>query len=98
MNGINRQNALHCVGNGWVGIINNLYDAKPKGVYVVDVKEKYGTLRFYVGGAPEWYFDLIHYYEHRSGEICEICGAKGETVSRGGWLKTVCDKCREEWE
>ena len=93
MSGINRQGALGAVGKGWAGIINNLYDAKPKDVYVVDVKEKYGTLRFYVGSAPEWYFDLIDYYEHQSGEICENCGAKGETVSRRGWLKTVCDNC-----
>ena len=96
--GISRQGALASVGNGWSRIINNLYDAKPEHVYVVQVKEKFGTLRFYVGSAPDWYLDLIDYYEQLSGEICENCGAEGKTIAIRGWLKTVCDKCREEFE
>ena len=94
---ISRARALDSVGKGWARIINNLYDAKPKGVSVIQVKEKYGTLRFYVGSAPEWFFDLIDYYEEQSGEICENCGAKGTTVSLRGWLKTVCDECYKKW-
>ena len=56
---MNRQEALSSVGKGWARIINNLYDAKPKTTLVIQVKEKFGGLRFYVGSAPDWYFDLI---------------------------------------
>ena len=94
---MNRQEALSSVGKGWATIINNLYDAKPKTTLVIQVKEKFGGLRFYVGSAPDWYFDLITFYEHQSRGICEECGAKGETISFRGWLKTLCDKCEDKW-
>jgi replicative DNA helicase Mcm len=42
MRGLTRKSALSCVGAGWSKLINNLYDAKPKDVVVIQVKEKYG--------------------------------------------------------
>lgn len=96
---MNKKDARRSVGKGWAGIINNLYNAKPKKVLVIQVKEKFGGLRFYVDSAPDWYFDLIRFYEHQSQEICEECGMEGETIFlHGWWLKTLCDKCKDEWD
>ena len=45
------------------------------------VKEKYGTLRFYIGGsaiakiASSIVDDLVSYAEQMSSVICEVCGA-----------------------
>ncbi len=96
--GYRRESALQSVGKGWSNFINRLYDAKPKNVQVTQVKEKYGGLRFYVSSAPEWYFDLIDYYEEKSETICEQCGENGKTRNNKGWLTTLCDDCNEKYE
>jgi len=90
---MDRQDALDSVGKGWASMINKLYDAKPKEVEVLQVKEKYGTLRFYIGTSPDWYLDLISYYEDQSSKICENCGKPGETREKRGWLSTTCEEC-----
>jgi len=61
------------------------------------VKEKYGTLRFYMIGATDEMFDLIDQAEEDSCKICEECGEPGEERP-GGWIKTLCDKCWSEQE
>jgi hypothetical protein len=90
---IKREHALGMVGKGWSKLINNLYNAKPKHTNVQQVKEKYGTLRFYVSSAPEWYFDLIDYYEEESSKICEQCGNPGKVRLDRYWYLTLCDEC-----
>lgn len=91
---ITREHALSSVGKGWSKIINNLYDAKPKRTNVVQIKEKYGILRFYCTYEPEWYSDLIEYYEKKSGTICEKCGNPGKIRSENRyWILTLCDDC-----
>lgn len=60
----------------------------------MQVKEKYGTLRFHVGPATDEALALIDFAEALSARICETCGNKGRM--RGtGWLKTLCDPCAE---
>jgi hypothetical protein len=60
------------------------------------VKEKFGTLRFYVSGADNQIFDWIIEAERKSGKTCEVCGNPGQVcVTQGGfWLKTVCEEHR----
>lgn len=94
--GLKRETALNSVGAGWAIMINNLYDAKPKNVNVTQVKEKFGTLRFYVSSAPEWYWDLISYYEILSERICEKCGNKGTLRTDRNWILTLCDVCNKK--
>jgi hypothetical protein len=96
MYSINRKDAKDCVGKGWHPLIDKLYDKKPRGVYVVQVKEKFGGLRFYIGSAPMEYHKIITNIEKKSYTICEYCGAKGKYVEIGRWIKTLCDKCKEE--
>lgn len=94
--GLKRSSALSSIGEGWRPIINNLYDAKPKHVKVWQVKEKFGGLRFYINSAPEWYHDLISYYEHESYETCERCGKRGVLREDLSWVLTLCDKHYQE--
>lgn len=64
---------------------------------VLQIKEKYGTLRFYTGSANEEIFDLIDEYEKKSAFICELCGEPGTIKDIGGsWLKCVCNKHLKE--
>lgn len=70
---------------------------EPIGLDVVatQVKEKFGTLRFYVDGGDEEVFRLIDVAEKESATICEACGAPGTLVSKG-WCSTLCESCRQQ--
>lgn len=76
---------------------------------IAQVKEKFGTLRFY------WYGDersgdddydakyarateLVDAAERRSAQLCEVCGATawGPQASSSGWLYTLCPAHRVE--
>jgi len=53
------------------------------------VKEKFGTLRFYYSGGDDYIRGLVSMAESMSGVTCEECGNPG-TQTPGGWIKTVC--------
>lgn len=64
-----------------------------KNFSVLQVKEKFGGLKFYVGGANEEIFNRIRKAEEDSYKICEICGAEGRLRRIGRIFKTVCNDC-----
>lgn len=83
-----------CVGKGWKNLIETCFNACVEhDVHVAQVKEKFGGLRFYVGGAPQEVHDIIAQCEKLSYETCEVCGEPGEPNHRG-WIKTLCDTCK----
>jgi len=83
-------------GDGWFDIINRLSaKLEPLGVIASQVKEKYGTLRFYVHSATDEAWDLIDEAELESSVTCEVCGEEGETRD-DGWVSTMCNKCRAD--
>jgi len=62
---------------------------------VVQVKEKLGTLRFYVNGASEAQYNYISFAEAMSGVTCETCGKPGKRLGRG-WVYTACEEHAED--
>lgn len=90
--------------DGWFDIIHRLCtDIKAvcdragwDGFRVVQVKEKWGGLRFYTDGLPVDIADeidvLISKAESDSYTICEVCGNTGQ-LRKGGWWRTLCDDC-----
>jgi phage FluMu protein Com len=62
------------------------------GLAVVQVKEKFGTLRFYCGGT-EAIDKYVRLAERLSSVTCEDCGKLGK-VNDSGWIRTQCDACR----
>jgi hypothetical protein len=87
---ISREYAKSCVGSGWASLIDAIYDRLPEDAHVLQVKEKWGGLRFYVSGTTEL-LDFIDEMEARSLRICEVCGQPGKT-REGGWVRTLCDE------
>lgn len=83
-------------GDGWFELLKELSEKlEPEGVIASQVKEKFGSLRFYLmGGATEEVWDLIDAAESKSLEICEVCGQPG-TLRGKGWVRTLCDACEE---
>jgi hypothetical protein len=58
---------------------------------VMQVKEKFGGLRFYVHGATEKQFDYIYFAEHLSYKVCEDCGTMKDVMSYDiSWIRTLC--------
>ncbi len=90
-------------GDGWYGIINHCckmlqYDVdKNKKIQVTaaQVKEKFGSLRFYIDGGSEKSYDIIDFFESLSFIICEACGSSNATteISSTGWVRTRCKNC-----
>jgi hypothetical protein len=63
------------------------------------VKEKFASLRFYIGSVPTEAFDEIYdtigFFENMSGYVCEECGTTVNVTREGkGWLLTLCKECR----
>ena len=93
-----REEALAAVGPGWADIVGPLWDmckAQQPTIDVVQVKEKFGGLRFYIGGVSrdkyDGVYDAINAAEALSYLTCEDCGAPGEP-REGGWIRTLCDE------
>lgn len=71
--------------------LNNIIDEEfRKSIYIVQVKEKFGTLRFYVNESTSFIDGAIAMAESMSASICEKCGNPGRLRS-GSYVKTLCD-------
>lgn len=60
-------------------------------VVVTQVKEKFGTLRFYYDGGDEQIHGMARMAEAMSAVTCETCGNSGKFRGRG-WYYTACDE------
>lgn len=98
------QSTLMCfgfeIGDGWFPLVRTLserLEAEISGLpenkrhkyRAVQVKQKFGALRFYMTRSTDEMQDLIDAAEEESASVCETCGAPGK-VSRGPWLMTYC--------
>lgn len=88
--------------DGWFELINKLCediqkeidnDKQLEQITVVQIKEKFSRLRYYVDFGNQKIFDLIRKAESESGKICEECGNPGKLRDDLGWWKTLCDVC-----
>ena len=59
----------------------------------VQVKEKFGGLRFYYSGGDEYIDGLVAMAEAMSCVTCERCGEVGKQNQKG-WIETLCYDCR----
>jgi len=98
-------------GDGWYKLIDCLCETidmicqreKDKIPQVHQIKEKYGGLRFYLGGIHKKYADRISgavsMAEKMSYNICEKCGTTEDViVDKTGWIRTKCKECRDKDE
>ena len=64
-------------------------------VVASQVKEKFGTLRFYYEGGDDYVFGVVSMAESMSGVTCETCGKPGTTGGKG-WIHTACEEHRRK--
>lgn len=97
---------------GWYPLVVRTHEqlkALDDGYIVQQIKEKFGSLRFYAqpgqgAEAPEGLADAMNAVatdaEQASRTICEWCGERGEVREVREvrhWYKTLCGRCFEEW-
>ena len=61
------------------------------------VKEKFGTLRFYYTGGDDIIDGMVRMAESMSGVTCEECSAPAQTHGPG-WIRTRCEPCDDKRE
>ena len=59
------------------------------------VKEKFGTLRFYYTGGDDVIDGMVRMAESMSAVTCEQCGNPGTTGGQG-WISTLCETHRNK--
>jgi hypothetical protein len=99
------------VGDGWYKIIYDLskkinkllpemnsFLAKEglENFAVEQVKEKFGTLRFYVNYSNDKIEKLINAAELKSAKTCMECGKPGK-LQKNLWLHVYCNKCQKAY-
>lgn len=101
-------------GDGWEPLIREL-SAKLEALIAAlpddeerprafQVKEKFGTLRFYMETSTSEIQDAIREAEDKSAFICEVCGKPGETrgvplpPAKFRWIQTLCDEHEAEYQ
>lgn len=89
--------------DGWYAIIDKLchliqFHVNQKNlppVKAMQVKEKFGGLRFYVNHSDDYINGVIDMAAGMSYITCEYCGKPG-TPNKGGWITTLCKGCRRK--
>jgi hypothetical protein len=98
--------ACEC-GPGWIPLLEILFiyadewnRTTPDGeenekINITQVKEKFGSLRFYYTGGSDEFRGMVTMAEMLSSFMCERCGDRGDQmVSKHGWITTECHGCR----
>ena len=68
-----------------------MIETSPSLPLIVQIKEKFGTLRIYIDNIDENQQILINLIENLSCKVCEFCGTfKDVTLYKKGWWKTLC--------
>jgi hypothetical protein len=62
-------------------------------MYPIQIKEKYGTLRFYMSCETDETYAMIEQTEHVSAITCERCGKPGKLRCENGWYEVRCGCC-----
>jgi len=79
------------ITQGEIDLRKQIMDEEASKVPVaVQVKEKFGGLRFYVQAATDKHYQYISFAESMSYRTCEECGAPGKRYT-DGWHQTLCD-------
>ena len=92
-------------GDGWANIIKEALSLianeairEQLNTQIHQIKEKFGGLRIYLSSETDYMSGVIRMAEAMAFITCEICGKPGEMTSRGGWMKTLCKDCYNDWK
>jgi len=93
------------IGDGWFWLIDMLclsikqqLQGLKQGVFkMIQIKQKFGGLRFYYEPYEEHITAMVRLAEHMSYTICESCGTtKNVKQTVGGYIAPYCPECMEK--
>lgn len=98
--GLYKDSIKFLIGDGWMPLlweisnqlekeISIMDKALREDVYVVEVKEKYGSLNVYMSYGNDPIYKILDEAGRVSEEICEFCGKPGKLVGRK-WHYVSC--------
>ena len=82
---------------GWFGLVKELVEDLIRLGWdrrVLQVKEKWGTLRVYISQRELALVDLAIEAREKSATICQECGGPGTWFDEDRWCATLCDPCK----
>lgn len=91
-------------GPGWDGLLSTLFLkfrrlGLPPEFRIVQVKEKFGTLRCYHNGTTGQHDHEVEHAireaEATSSVTCEQCGMIASLTQDHGWWRTLCASCQQ---
>lgn len=80
-------------GDGWfilIDVISDLMTKHNSEITAIQVKEKFGTLRYYHGPVDDYSIAVEQAAEFLSSLICEICSAPARRNYDSGWISFLC--------
>ncbi len=85
-------------GDGWFPLIDGACELIQRHIEsdgiqplrALQVKQKFGGLRFYYQHGSDHAAAVVDLAESLSLHVCEICGAVGKSVQLLGWVQTRC--------
>lgn len=86
-------------GDGWyvlIDVISHLFTEHNQKIQAIQIKEKFGTLRFYHSPVDPYSSGVEVAAGQLSSLICERCGAPAKTQNYSGCVFTLCDKHQDE--
>lgn len=95
-------------GDGWFDILNHLSNRLEHLIIdhncfntdeeslpcAIQVKEKFGTLRFYMSCQTDKMSEAIEEAEEKSSKTCENCGRPAKIRGKH-WFRVTCDECEK---
>lgn len=97
-------------GDGWFSILDALCGliarnlrhehellGAPSDFKILQIKEKFGGLRFYMHGSNPYIEGLVDMAEELAARTCEVTGKPGRLYRKpSGWLATLCPEEAEK--
>lgn len=86
----------------WTNLVNSLCHEIQKycdthecdQVECIQIKEKFGSLRFYINQGTAEIYEIIRTHEKLSYEMCQECGCVDcDIVRTKGWISYLCKPC-----
>lgn len=92
-------------GKGWFELLKPIFnyieeynkdESNTEKIEVLQVKEKFGGLRFYTNFETDELSKLIEEAEFKADNTCELCGSTEKVGKKLGWITTCCEECAKK--
>lgn len=87
-------------GDGWwtlIDVISELMTKHNPDITAIQIKEKFGTLRFYHAPVDDYSLAVENAAEMLSTLICEVCSAHAKRRANDGWISSLCDEHNDNY-